>query len=112
MEENKVVMRRMTKEEEEAKVKEQLQQEYLREQLRNAERERAARTKAIYEKQNKKRLLASIINLVLLGTAVAVQIFVQMGMFNGTVGMLITLGLVAASVIVLRVLTYQKKNKD
>ena len=40
--EHKVVMRKMTKEEEQAKVEEQLKQEYLREQLRNAERERSA----------------------------------------------------------------------
>lgn len=110
--EHKVVMRKMTKEEEQAKVEEQLKQEYLREQLRNAERERSARTKALYEKQNKKRLLASVINLVLLAIAIAVQVFVAMGAFNGVVGMFITGGLVVLSVIVLKVLTHQKKIKE
>ena len=109
MEDNNVVIRKITKEEKEEQLKAQLEREYQREQLRNAERERAARVKSIYDKQKKKNLIASLINLGLFALAIFVNVLVPMQVLDGTVAMFITGGIVVASVIVLKVLTGKKK---
>lgn len=109
--EPQVMVRKLTKQEKEEKLKQQMEREYQREQMKNVQRERSERAKKIYSEDKKRGIIATIINIVILGIAIIIQVLVAYGAVNSTVGVIITAVLVVASFIILKVLTGNKAKK-